>query len=136
MFRTELRECRPLFSADLENPRTSDVLDSYSNALCSWAEENSYKHERDCLILKGQAESGLPDQKNLDGGKFLLELGKKVKELTVKSTGELKKDKYFYGLLPYLAWQKNMLNDEKVSIFEHLKLAYDDINRYTNIYEE
>ncbi|MBO7637795.1 MAG: DUF115 domain-containing protein, partial [Treponema sp.] len=57
MFRTELRECRPLFSADLENPRTSDVLDSYSNALCSWAEENSYKHERDCLILKGQAES-------------------------------------------------------------------------------
>lgn len=133
MFRTELRKCRPLFSADLENPMTSDVLESYSNALCSWAEENSYKHERDCFILKGRSESCLPDQKKINGGKFILELVKKVRELSAKSSGELKKDEYFYSLLPFLAWQKKMLNDKKVSIFEHLKLAYDDINRYTNI---
>ncbi|MBP5753894.1 MAG: hypothetical protein J6W60_13710, partial [Treponema sp.] len=136
MYRTELNDCKPLFSAGLENPRTSPVLDSYSKALLDWAESNSYRYENESFVKDVTYSNSLPEQKTFDGERFIKDLLNGVQELGEKSVCELKQNEYFYGVLPYMAWQKKWRKDNNLSVFEHLKLAYDAIKRYTIGYEE
>ena len=136
MYRTELKDCIPVFSKGLENPRTSSVLDSYSRALLDWAESNSYKYENGCFVRETYGSPALSEQKAHDGEIFISGLLNEVQKLGEKNVRELKKDEYFYGVLPYVAWQKKWLKDNNLSIFEHLKLAYYAIKRYTMEYEE
>ncbi|MBP5358188.1 MAG: DUF115 domain-containing protein [Treponema sp.] len=136
MYRTELNDCKPLFSAGLENPRTSPVLDSYSKALLDWAESNSYRYENKSFVKDVTYSNSLPEQKTFDGERFIKDLLNGVQELGEKTVCELKQNEYFYGVLPYMAWQKKWRKDNNLSVFEHLKLAYDAIKRYTIGYEE
>ena len=136
MYRTELKPCRPLFSANLENPRTSTVLESYSEALLAWAKDNSYDYDNGILSLSTKVNSTLPDQKTIAERQFFMDYLSHIEKISEKSTFELKNDEYFYGVLPFVAWQKNMLKDDNISIFEHLKLAYYAIKRYTIFYEK
>ena len=136
MYRTELKDCKPLFSANLENPRTSSVLESYSDALLSWAENNSYEYENGCFNLKTRENAILENQDSIDSGEFLINLSEHLEKLLQKSILELKNDEFFYGVLPFMAWEKNWLKDNNITIFEHLKLAYYAIKRYTIFYEK
>ena len=136
MYRTELKPCKPIFSSDLENPLTSSVLESYSKALSAWAKGNSYEYENGFLSLSYTGKLSLPEQKTIDERQFIADYLDHIGKICEKSTFELKKDEYFYGVLPFVAWQKNMLKDDNISIFEHLKLAYYAIKRYTIFYEK
>lgn len=136
MYRTELMDCRPIFSNGLVNPRTSSVLNSYSNALLTWAENNSYRLKDGVFLKEYPGKSSLPDQKPVDAEYFISGILDNVQKLNEKTVHDLKKDEFFYGVLPYIAWQKKWLKDNNLSIFEHLKLANSAIKRYTIRYEE
>ena len=132
----ELKDYNPIYSEDLVNPRTSTVLESYSNALSEWVENNSFECHNGCLSLKSTKEFFLPEQHSIDSLKFLLNYSNRARDMQNKSVFELKKDEYFYGILPFIAWHKNHLKDKNLSVFEHIKLAYHALKRYTMIYEE
>ncbi len=144
MFRAPLKKApaESLYSGRLENPFTSDVLESYGTSLASWAEKYGYKVEKSVFECKINEKNPIFLQfRGFNYKKYAENLIKQLSEIATiredsaardvvcKSSGTIK-------MLPYVAFlRKRQDFGDKVCFFQLLKLAYQRASRYTIGYE-
>lgn len=144
MFRAPLKKApvESLCSGKLENPFTSDVLESYGKSLMAWAEKYGYRVENSVFDCKINEKNPIFLQfRGFNYKEYAENLIKQLSEIATiredsaardvvcKSSGTMK-------MLPYVAFlRKRQDFGDKVSFFQLLKLAYKRASRYTIGYE-
>ncbi len=139
MFRAPLSKCpsQSIFSGYLNNPSTSEVLQTYQEGLLTWAKKYKYNIKNNLLI--NEEIEGITA---FDENKYEFNLKNFYKILNTNLNQNITEKKfplteYEYALLPYIAYlQKNEGKKVKDSFFDLLKLAYSQIRRYNTLYEK
>ena len=144
MFRAPLKksEKNSPYSGILENPFTSEVLESYARSLADWAEKYGFRVEKSVFECKNDEKNPIFLQfKCFSFKKYAENLIEQLSEIATiredsaardvvcKSSGTIK-------MLPYVAFlRKRQDFGDKVSFFQLLKLAYQRASWYTRGYE-
>lgn len=139
MFRTELVDCenKNLFGDRLVNPKTSSVLKSFRETLMDWASNFNYKLEEDTLVNNSNAASNATEKVFLDFNEWIKNIESLLfQENSSPEIHSLINNQSIRPLLPYVAWLRKNKENNKLSFFALLKLAYYQLSRYTKFYEK
>ncbi len=144
MFRSPLKksEINTPYSGKLENPLTSEILESYRKSLGEWILKNGFK-PTDSLFERKCNEKNLffLQFRGFNYKKYAENLIEQLSEIaTIREDSEARdvvcKKRGTIKMLPYVAFLRKKHDfGDKVSFFQLLKLAYLRASRYTRGYE-
>lgn len=134
MFRTELEKINSnIFNQKFtQNLYTSPTLKNYGISLLDWAKKFDFSNQEN--IFKTQKNFNHQYSKNLkieniNYEEEILKFKNNLQNLEQKNLNQLLQDKYFYSILPLIAWLREN-HKECSSLQSFIKLAYKDCLRY------
>lgn len=131
MFRTELKKINQnIFKQNFcENLYISPTLKNYGISLLSWAKKFDFTNQENIFTTEKNFKHKFSKIGNINCEQEILSFKNKLKNLEQKNLTQLLQDKYFYSILPLIAWLREN-HKEYSTLQSFIKLAYKDCLRY------